>query len=467
MKSQRVCVEASAAKQACFSIHDENSYASGKSKRPRGPRSSLTLLRPHFDLQTLALAYYLEYHLQRGSDVPQITQGLPECVSSWKISGRVCPMVDLALSSLALAIFSRIQQHAPAATEASSRYYRVLQVAQGRIAQLEIPTLDVRNIDSCLLAVFLMGRYETVTHRPDDCNWNGSHTSLQSWCHHDGAMAILKVWHDKRNHDSASFIIKQTRSELIKSSLLRNIPLPDWMLDGNHFGEHGLGLDYDRVVVRIVNLHHKFASLEQKNERYMLEVEKMNNEARELDTALQDWATHIPSTCAYQRHILSKPDPWPMNHFYSLIVYSYPRPGNAAAWGHFFAVRMLINSTRLRMLELTRYNGSIYEQQRQECTAQLEAMADNLAYSIPFSLGRFKVDNSNSPIGQASITLSTNDDIKPYLACWAIWPLTIASSLDGISVNQRIWFRSELAKLGRITGDGVLECAETDQWAIL
>jgi hypothetical protein len=452
-------------------MQDENSYASGKTKRPRGPRSSLTVLRPHFDLQTLALAYYLEYHLQRVADVPKITQGLPECVSSWKVSGRRCPMVDLALSSLALAIYSRIQQHLPAATEASSKYYRLLQVAQSRIAQLEIPTLNERNIDSCLLAVFLMGRYENATHRPDDLiNWNGSHTSLQSWSHHDGAMAILKVWHDNLNHDSASFIIKQTRRELIKSSLLRNIPLPTWMLDGNHFGEHDLALDYDRVVVRIVSLHHEFASLQRKNGLHMSEVEKMNSEARELDKALQDWATHIPSTCTYQRHIITKPDPWPRNHFYSLIVYSYPTPGNAAAWGHYFAVRMLINITRLRILELTRsnqYDGSIYEEQRQECIVQLEAMADNLAYSIPFSLGRFKVDNPNLPIRQDSVTLNTNDDIKPYLACWAVWPLTIASSLDGISVNQQMWFRSELATLGRITGDGVLECAETDQWALL
>jgi hypothetical protein len=133
-------------------------------------------------------------------------------------------------------------------------------------------------------------------------------------------------------------------------------------------------------------------------------------------------------------------------------------------------VRMLINSTRLRVLELSRPKplvDSTYEQQRLECVTQLEAMADNLASSIPFCLGRFKVDNPNSPIRQTSITLNTNDEIKPYLANLAVWPLAIASSLDGIDVRQQLWFRSELASLGRITGDGVLECVETDPWAIL
>jgi hypothetical protein len=149
---RRVCLETSAAKQACFSIHVENHPANGKTKRPRGPRSSLTVQRPQFDLQTRALAYYLQYHFQALKDVPNLSVGLSECVSASKVSGRTCPMVDLALSSMALAVYSRIQQHPPAAIEASSRYYRLLRVAQERIAQLAIPTLDERDIDACLLA---------------------------------------------------------------------------------------------------------------------------------------------------------------------------------------------------------------------------------------------------------------------------------------------------------------------------
>jgi hypothetical protein len=379
-------------------------------------------------------------------------------------------MVDLALSSTALAVYSRTQQHPSAATEASSRYYRLLRVAQERIAQLAIPTLDERNIDACLLAVSLMGRYEGAAHRPDDLSSKDSFTSLQSWSHHDGAMAILKVWNDNLSHNTATFIIKQTRRGLIKSSLLRNLPLPDWMLNGNRFGEYGLELDYDRIVGRIVNLHHASASLQQKNGLQISKAEKLNNEARELDKALQDWGAQIPSTCSYQQHILTKPDLCPRGHFYSSIVYSYPRPGYAAAWSQYFAVRMLINSTRLKVLELSRPKPLVdftYEQQRLECVTQLEAMADNLASSIPFCLERFKVDNPNSPIRQTSITLNTNDEIKPYLANLAVWPLAIASSLEGIDVRQQLWFRSELASLGRITGDGVLECVETDQWAIL
>lgn len=66
-------------------IHTENSYASGETKRPRGPRSSLTVIRPHFDLSTRALNYYLQTHLQAVGDVPNLTKGLAECIVAWKV----------------------------------------------------------------------------------------------------------------------------------------------------------------------------------------------------------------------------------------------------------------------------------------------------------------------------------------------------------------------------------------------
>ena len=105
-------------------------------------------------------------------------------------------MVDLALSSLSLAVFARTKKTPVAATEASSKYYRLLLMAQERMAQVGVPTFDERDIEACLLAVLLMGRYEAATHRPGDLNSRISFKSLQSWSHHDGSMAILKIWND-------------------------------------------------------------------------------------------------------------------------------------------------------------------------------------------------------------------------------------------------------------------------------
>lgn len=379
-------------------------------------------------------------------------------------------MVDLALSSLALAFYSQTQRHPPAATEAALRYSRLLRVAQEQLGRVGILSLDEGTIDECLLTIFLMGRYEGAIHRPGRLSAGTSFSSMPAWFHHDGAMAILKIWKDDPRRNTATCIIKRTRRGLIRSFLLRSLLLPEWILNGYCFGERGLELDYDHIFVRMVNLHHASASLRQKKDLPILTADELDNEAQALDEALQDWATRLPSTCSYQPHILTESGPWPDRNFYSSLVYSYSKPGSAAIWGHYFAARMLINNVRLKLLELKEPNTLVdrtYAQDRLECIRRLKTMANSLASTVPFCVGRFKADNSTIPTIPTLIKLDTSEEIKPPLASLAVWPLTIASGLEGIDVRQQRWFRSQLARIGRKIGDGALEFADTDQWAIL
>lgn len=466
--------------QACPVVHIENSYASGQKKRPRGPRSTPTveligrldsvLQRPLVDLKTQATVYYFHYHLQTLKGTSSISKGVSDDFLPIWMSRAECPILDLAVSSMALAVFSRTQHHPPAAIEASLKYHQLLQVAQ-----VIIPSLDKGDIDTCLLAIFFMSRYEDVVHRPNDLNLKTPFaTTFQSFSHHDGALAILKIWKDHLSHSQpATDIMKHTRRGMIRSAILRNLALPEWMLEGASFGEHGLALEYDCIVVRIANVRQQLSLLlketagpRRTSQEFSSTVEELNNEARDIDKALQDWTAHFPSTWRYQRHTLSDPYPWPMRDFYSPIVYSYASPAYAAVWNQYYATRMLINSTRLRILRLSRphLDDWVYEQ-RSECLSHIEIMANNLAYSVPFCLQRFEVtDNPNSSSHQKLITPKTNEDIKPYVACLTVWPLTIASSLGDMDVKQKRWFRSELARLGRTVGYRVLECAETDEW---
>jgi len=222
----------------------------------------------------------------------------------------------LTLAPPQVAVFSKTQRHLPAATEASSRYHRLLRVAQKRVAHVATLNMDERSIDSCLLAFFLMGRYEGAVYRRGDLDSTNSSTSLQSWPHHDGAMAVLKVWNDSLSHSPATTIIKQTRRGLIRSSLLRNIPLPQWMQNGSRFGERGLELEYDHIFNRLVNLHYASARLQQNPGLQFAKAEELNNEARELDKALHHWAAQFPSTWSYRRHILEESGPWPKRNFF-------------------------------------------------------------------------------------------------------------------------------------------------------
>lgn len=467
--------------QACSVVHFENPYASGHKKRPRGPRSTpiaeLTgnldaAPQPQLvDLKTTAVAYYLHYHLQTLKDATNITKGVSDDFLPIWMSRAECLMIDLAVSTMALAVFSRTQQHPPAAIEASIKYQRLL-----RITQTTLFSLDEGTIDAYLLANFFMSRYEDTVHRPGNLNTRTPFVmTLQSFSHHDGALAILKTWKDQLScSQPATDVIKHIRRGLIRSALLRNLALPKWIQDGVFFGERGLELEYDRIIVQTTNIRQRLSALrkaktdpQRTSHELTLTAEELNTEARELDEALQDWTAHFPSAWYYQRHTLSDPYPWPMRDFYSPIVYSYSSPAYAAVWNKYYATRMLINSTRLRILDLIHPNidDFAYEQRRLECLLHINTMANGLASSVPFCLERFKViDSPRSSAHKTSTKLNTSEEIKPYLASLTVWPLSIAASLRDVDVKQKSWFRSELARLGRINGSSVIQCAETDQW---
>ncbi|KAH8821440.1 hypothetical protein F5884DRAFT_827690 [Xylogone sp. PMI_703] len=469
-KSRRICVEANAAKQTSFSIHLENTYASGKNKRPRGPRASLPIIRPYFDLQTCALAYYLQYHLQMLTDknLPMVLGGLSECVYTWRASMKTSPMVELALSVMALAIYARTQRYSAAATEASLKYHRLLRVARKQIAEVD---MDEETIDACILSIFLMARYEAATNSPDNYT-SDSFDPGRSWNHHDGTMAMLRVWKDRfnYNHRPATTIVKQARRGFLRSALLRRLPLPSWLVDGEQFGESHIELEYDRIFVRAIRLHYELGNLQQGCDLGADNAEKLSNEAIELNNVARDWEVQLRGLCYYEEHALAETGPWPKTHVYSPIVYSYPSPGYAAIWIQHFAIRMLIYSTQLRLLDLGRAHSLFnftYESQRLECLTRLEEMSCHLASSIPFSLERFKIVHSKFPAQDSTIKLHMSDEMKPYLVYWIVWPLTIVSSLEKVDNEHKRWFKSELASIGRITGDGGLTWAETDQWPIL
>ena len=156
---------------------------------------------------------------------------------------------------------------------------------------------------------------------------------------------------------------------------------------------------------------------------------------------------------------------------YSPTVYSYSSYGYAAAQCQYFAARMLVNSTCQRLLDYksaTQLKFFFHEQQRLECTTHIKTMADDLASTIAFFLGRLKViDSTDSSLHQVSVRFNSSEESMPYLGVLAVWPINIASSLEGIVASQQLWFRSQLAEIGKQTGIGVLECAGANPWAVL
>ncbi|KIW72099.1 hypothetical protein PV04_00319 [Phialophora macrospora] len=466
VKSRRVCVKARA-KSGGLAIQVENRYASGVVKRPRGPRSSL-LPALDFDLQSRALVYYLNYHLHTPAEVQKLVGNVQNSVCQWA-SHTTNSLIDLAISSMALAVFSRTQHHQAAATEAREKYNHLL-----RTARVGLPNLVERDVDAALLAIFLMSRYEDSMHAPEEVL---STTAFRSYGHHDGATAILKIWHENslKIIQPASDIIKHSRRGIIRSCILRQMPVPAWLADGAHFGEYGLELEYDQLVVGVASIRHQFKTLQRerllhhhRSQEVYLRGRDLNTEADALSQALQDWSTRLPSTWCPRRHLIPADVTLPRRHFFSSIVYSYSSVAHAALWLNYFATMMLLNRVRLRILVLIRpaSDDLAGEQQRQEevCCSQIRVMADALSSSIPFALDRFAVASSSKTPGEEEWILSSDEEIKPYLGYLTAWPLSIASSIGGLEGELKDWLRSELALVGRTLGVGVLECAQSYDW---
>jgi hypothetical protein len=417
-------VEAGLAKQEFFAIHSENQYASGKQKRPRGPRSTLISLQPSFSLVARAQAYYVQNHFQVFQDIPDVAATWTECFHEWKAAGKSSPIVDLSFSSLALSVFARTQQSASAAVEASKSYTQLLREMQRHILRVRSIDVDADEIDAYLLTVYFMARYESYlkqhTEAAEPIN------EMKLWSHFDGAAAILKLWYSNRHRYTATAIVKQARRTLVKSSLLRGQE-PCWLKDGAVFGEEGIALGLDRLTIQAIGLNLRYVNFKQKSEERPLDsfiLGVLHQDARTLDEDIQAWSTQLPSKWAYQTHTLSETHSFPEDEFFSATVLSSETPGYAAVWTEYFAIRMLISNTRLRILDLTCPQlDQEFQQEKYDCLAQLNSFANSLASFVPYCLDRVRITAKSVSDTSSALAECIDEPLKAYLANLVVWPL--------------------------------------------
>lgn len=426
------------------------------------------LLHPRYDLETRALAYYLHFQLQTLTNISSVCNGLADCVAIWA-SGSNSQMVELGITTLALGIFSNVHQDSSAATIASKKYEQLLGIVRRTVS-----TLDEKNVDSCLLAIFTMARYEATMY--DDAS--GSVTNCKSFSHHKGASAVLKLWKDCLSHKmSATEIIKHSRRGLIRSILLRGSLVPKWMQNGHDFGERGRELAFDHITVQLLNLRHEVHVLCRKrgnangrtSEIVTTRALELFDELRDIDSALQDWKAHFPRGWTYRTAHSDSELFGVRNDITPWTIYSYATPVHAWTWNQYIITCLLIDSTRITILELCENPTSDQHSRREQlkqCVSRIHTMSDQLAGNIPYCLQRFKPTNTQpNQTSEADLSWYSPDrKIKPYAANQLIWPVGIAAGIINLDPKQREWFKSMLAALGRITGLGVIACADTNNW---
>jgi hypothetical protein len=425
-------------------------------------------MQPNFDLKTRADAYYFQNHFQVFQDMPDVAATWNECLHEWKAAGKSSPLVDLAFSSLALSVFARTQRCQPAATEACKTYLRLLQYMQSRILHVNSGNLDADEIDAHLLGAYFMARYESIVQHHSVTEDSMALKSMKVWFHFDGAAAILKSWYDNRHRYIPTATITQTRRLLMKSSLLREQPLPRWLVDGSLFGEGGIALEFDRFTVHLIDIYHKYLKLKREYENGQSIARELDNtisELRRLDHDFQDWPTQFPSKWSYDKQILPESYDYMKYDFYSPTIYICARPGYAAVWNEYHATRMLISNTRLRILDLmTSQPKQACQSEVSQCLAQLKSSATSLASFIPFCIDRIRVPSHSASTLNVEIS---NERFKPYLANLVVWPMSLASTLQKLEPAQQEWFLSGLFRVSSASGECLISYIMNDYWTVL
>ncbi|KEF52434.1 uncharacterized protein A1O9_11675 [Exophiala aquamarina CBS 119918] len=319
-----------------------------------------------------------------------------------------------------------------------------------------------------------MARYEATIY--DDISGNVS--NCKSLSHHDGARAVLKLWKTGLSQKmAATEVIKHTRRGLIRSTLLTGSLVPKWMQNGHDFGERGRELAFDQIMVQLLNLRHEVHHLCRKHgdvhgfdsDKITPRALELFDELRDIDGALQDWKAHFPRGWTYRTAYSDSELSGNRTDTAPWTVYSYTSPVHAWTWNQYITTCMLIDSTRIRILDICQ-NPSADEYSRKEqlkqCTSRIHTMCDQLAANIPYCLQRFKPSNSRTSEEREldHIWYSSDRKIKPYAANQLIWPVGIAAGISNMDPKQREWFKSMLGALGRITGLGVIACADTNNW---
>lgn len=420
-------------------------------------------------------------------DMPDVAQGLCGTTAMWKASGRKSVMVDKALTCVSMAVFARTRQAPIIAVDASVKYGRLLRMMQRKVQNMQslLSTSsengdDEESIDAYLLTMLLMGRYESTMH---DYN-NGPNLyegapSLQRWIHHEGALTILKQWSKRDSNFRASTptnIMRLARRGMLQSSLRQNIPLQDWIIDGSRFGEHGLGLEYDRILVATIDLYQRVDSLSQCHSLIESTLLGLVEDARAIDIRLQEWASKFPDAKALDWHMLApKPGSWSEVDYYPSTSDHFDRPGYAAVWILYFATRMLAKSTCLSVFNLRACLESLdptfVEEQRQECSQQLHLMADRMVSAVVAFSQLDKIGKKEKTLRRpldSNVEEPAAIEVKPSVASLIIWPLAVAASIDGLESRQQQWFRAEIARIGKSIGNGFFELAATcPEWTIL
>ena len=471
---------------------NENEYAVGRRKRPRGPNlrkfenlyrsadDALPIEIPPVELQSFyilpaldiplddqALTYFSRYYVEVPHDLPEIVDGhLKYALANWSYS-QPQSILSLAILAISHATFGRARKSHAALGEGCAKYSKALVKIN-----LALENASEATHDEVLHAVMLSSFYENSV--IDKTSHFSSRVieimASRSFAHHDGAMALLSLRRQLNQRTSCSMELdKLVRRSLIRSLLLRSKPVPAWLRDGSQYREHGFALELDRCMVSVAELQHQASNLSMHSASLSIsnkydEIARLHRllaEAQTQDEFLAIWANDLPTEDWYSTHIVQDRGPVETdNRTFDSTIHIYPTVGHAGMWNYYRALRLIVNGIMLKTLYLLAKSPYSDTQFLQEAAKlRIQYLADDLCASVPYALGLVETHlmAEHNVIIVPKLPTSLDRGGKAMTASLLCWPLIIATMISGISGPHQHYLRDRLLDVSEIVDDGMLE----------
>lgn len=253
-----------------------------------------------------------------------------------------------------------------------------------------------------------------------------------------------------------------TELSQIRSCVLRASAVPEFLHDGEKYGEEGPALTIDSMMVQVAALRAKTVRLLSNrpleisfDERHSLEI---TFEAEELDARLASWETMLSEDWRFSRSVADD-----QQLRYPSCTHTYTSHGHASVWNRYRALRLIVNSIRIRCLSnvLQHHSStSAFAAQQEMCYTSTKTIADDLCASLRYFFNSPSDDKDRSGLGVMKIgkfIIKSELDILPKLAWLLAWPLAVALNVEGLDEPQRMYLTQQLRAVARSLGDAVLE----------
>ncbi|TGO07281.1 hypothetical protein BTUL_0297g00040 [Botrytis tulipae] len=266
------------------------------------------------------------------------------------------------------------------------------------------------------------------------------------------------------SHENAgSELDKITRRHLVRSLLLRSMPIPSWLKNRSIFGEIGSSLVPDQCLVEVADLrycvNHISIGLDDipasESGQIVTKVRGVLVPAQELEMKLVKWAKEIPMMDYWSTFRVRDDEEEPgANDIFDQTVHLYPSISHAAMWAQYRAIRLHVNEIILKVfhreIESSNPDTKFY---KNIVRLNMEKLALDFSASLQFVLGWVELGRT----GMKMIRKGRRDAVKASTASLFCWPLTVSTMISEIPEQHRSYLKSRLRDVSELVDDGVLE----------